>query len=121
MMAQVNPILAGLTCRCPSCGKGPLFSGFLLVSEQCRACGYDLRAADSGDGPAVFVILIVGFLVCFAALAVEIAIRPAIWIHLVVWLPLTAILVLALLRPVKGIMLALQFHHNASAAGHGDL
>jgi uncharacterized protein (DUF983 family) len=120
-MTQVNPILSGLACRCPNCGKGKLFDGFLAVSARCDACGYDLRAADSGDGPAVFVILIVGFVVCFAALAVEIAVRPPIWLHLIIWLPLTAILVLALVRPVKGVMLALQFHHKASAGGRDDL
>jgi uncharacterized protein (DUF983 family) len=117
----VNPILAGLTGRCPKCGKGALFQGFVTVSPRCSACGFDLGAADSGDGPAVFIILLVGMIVCFAALVTEVAIRPPIWVHLVIWLPLTAILVLALMRPFKGVMLALQFHHKASEAGHGDL
>lgn len=120
-MAGVNPILAGLACRCPNCGKGPLFAGFLTVSPRCASCGFDLAAADSGDGPAVFIILVVGMVVCFAALVTEVAVRPPIWVHLVLWLPLTAILTLALLRPFKGVMLALQFHHKASQARHGDL
>jgi uncharacterized protein (DUF983 family) len=120
-MAGVNPILAGLACHCPNCGEGPLFEGFLTVSPRCEACGFDLRAADSGDGPAVFIILIVGMVVCFGALVTEVVYHPPIWVHLVVWLPLAAILVLALLRPAKGVMLALQFHHKASEAGHGDL
>ncbi len=62
--------------------------------------------ADTGEGPAVFVILIVGFIVVFAALFTEIAFRPPIWLHLVLWLPLAAILSIALLRPAKGLMLA---------------
>ena len=68
-MAAPNPVLAGLACRCPNCGEGPLFAGFLKVSPRCEACGLDLAKADSGDGPAVFVILIAGFVVAFGALS----------------------------------------------------
>jgi uncharacterized protein (DUF983 family) len=120
-MASVNPIVAGLACRCPNCGEGALFDGYLTVSPRCEACGQDLRAADSGDGPAVFIVLIVGVVVCFGALITEVTIHPPIWVHLIIWLPLTAILTLALLRPFKGVMLALQFHHKASEARNGDL
>jgi uncharacterized protein (DUF983 family) len=120
MTAGVSPVLAGLACRCPNCGKGPLFSGFLTVRERCDICGKDLRAADSGDGPAVFIILIVGFLVSFAALVTEVAVHPPVWLHLIVWLPLTLFLCLALLRPFKGVMLALQFANKASEAGRRD-
>jgi uncharacterized protein (DUF983 family) len=80
-----------------------------------------LSAADSGDGPAVFIVLVVGVVVCFSALVTEIAFHPPVWVHLVIWLPLAAILVLALLRPFKGVMLAMQFHHKASEAGHDDV
>ncbi len=120
-MAGVNPVLAGLACRCPKCGKGRLFAGFLKVSPRCDVCGLDLAAADSGDGPAVFIILIVGVIVCFGALITEITISPPVWVHLVIWLPLTAILVLALVRPFKGVMLAMQFHHRASEVRNEDL
>lgn len=121
MSGKVNPVLAGLTCRCPKCGVGPLFSGFLTVSERCEACGLDLRAADSGDGPAVFIILIVGCLMGFGALILEVEVHPPVWVHMIIWLPLTAFLCLALLRPFKGVMLAMQFHHRASEAGGGDV
>jgi uncharacterized protein (DUF983 family) len=114
----VNPVAAGLACRCPNCGEGPLFSGFLKVADRCEACGFDLKKADSGDGPAVFVILIVGFLVCFAMLFTEIAVHPPIWVHLVLWLPLGGILCLLLLRPFKGVLIALQFHHKAEEGRH---
>ena len=110
-------MLAGLACRCPNCGEGPLFDGFLKVADRCEACGFDLKRADSGDGPAVFVILIGGFLVCFAALFTEVAFHPPIWLHLVLWLPLSAIVCLGLLRPFKGVLIALQFHHRARQAG----
>lgn len=117
-MERPNPLLAGLRCRCPNCGEGRLFKGFLTVAPACEACGYDLSKADSGDGPAVFVILIAGFLCAFAMLFVEMAYKPPIWVHLVVFLPLTLAVCLGLLRPLKGAMLAAQFTNNASEARH---
>jgi uncharacterized protein (DUF983 family) len=119
-VAGVNPISAGLACRCPNCGEGALFDGFLKVSPRCEACGFDLHKADSGDGPAVFIVLIVGMVVCAAALVTEINFHPPIWLHLVLWLPLSGILSMVLIRPFKGVMLALQFHHRASEARHGE-
>ena len=116
-MSAPHPLLAGAAGRCPNCGEGWLFEGFLKVSPRCEACGFDLSAADSGDGPAVFVILIGGFLVAFAALFTEVAFRPPIWVHLVIWLPATLIVCLALLRPFKGLMIAAQFANKASEAG----
>ena len=113
-MAGINPVVAGILCRCPNCGEGPLFEGFLKVSPRCEACGYDLQAADSGDGPAVFIILVVGFISCFGILITEVSLQPPIWVLLVTWLPIGAILTLALLRPFKGVMLAMQFHNKAS-------
>lgn len=76
------------------------------MSPVCSVCRWPLVEADTGEGPAVFVILIVGFIVVFAALFTEIAFRPPIWLHLVLWLPLATLLSLALLRPAKGLMLA---------------
>ena len=116
-----NPFLAGFAGRCPNCGEGPLFDGFLKVSPRCEACGFELARADSGDGPAVFVIMIVGFIVAFSALFTEIAVHPPIWLHLIIWLPLAAILCLGLLRPAKGLMIAAQFRNKASQAGRDDV
>ena len=113
-MADVNPFVAGILCRCPNCGEGPLFDGYLKVSPRCEACGYDLRAADSGDGPAVFIILVVGFIACFGILVTEVSLQPPIWVVLITWLPISVILVLVLLRPFKGVMLAMQFRNKAS-------
>lgn len=121
MSAGVNPVLAGLACRCPKCGEGALFSGFLTVHPECEACGFDLRSADSGEGPAVFIILIVGCLVGFSALITEVALHPPVWVHLLLWLPLALILCLALLRPFKGVMVAIQYRHKASEAGRHDV
>lgn len=106
-------ILAGLAGRCPSCGKGALFDGFLRLRSACAHCGADFSKADTGDGPAVFVILIVGFLVVPAALAVELAFQPPYWLHAVLWLPLATILCLAGLRLTKGVLFTLQWAHKA--------
>jgi uncharacterized protein (DUF983 family) len=115
-----NPFLAGLTGRCPNCGGGSLFSGFLRVRPRCPACGLDLARSDSGDGPVVFIILIVGALACCGALVTEVAVRPPVWVNLLVWLPAAAVLSLALLRPLKGVMIALQLHNKASEPRHGE-
>jgi uncharacterized protein (DUF983 family) len=115
-MAQVNPLLAGARGRCPNCGEGLLFEGFLKVSSHCEACGYDLAKADSGDGPAVFVILIAGFIVAFGALFTEVAWKPPVWVTLIIWMPATLLISLALLRPMKGLMLGAQFKNKASEA-----
>ena len=109
-----DPFLWGALGRCPKCGKGPLFQGFLTLSPRCPACAFPLGEADSGDGPAVFVIMIVGFVIVFGALFTEVAYHPPIWFHLIVWLPLGAILCLALLRPLKGLMVAAQIRNKAS-------
>jgi len=117
-MSSPNPLLAGLRGRCPNCGEGRLFQGFLKVAPSCDACGYDLAKADSGDGPAVFVILIAGFLCAFAMLFTEIVFAPRIWVHIVIFLPLTLGVCLGLLRPLKGVMLAAQFSNRAAQARH---
>jgi uncharacterized protein (DUF983 family) len=109
-----NPILAGLTCRCPRCGKSGMFAGFLSLKSRCEACGLDYGFVDAGDGPAVFVILFAGFVVVGAALVVEMLYAPPIWVHALLWLPLILITTLAPLRPIKGVLIALQYHHKAA-------
>ena len=116
-MAKPNPLLAGAIGRCPNCGEGQLFEGFLRVSRACKACGFDLAAADSGDGPAVFVILIAGLIAAFGALFTMVATRSVV-LTLAIWLPMTLVIVLGLLRPMKGLMLAAQFMNKASQARH---
>ena len=115
-MSKPNPLLSGAAGRCPNCGEGHLFEGFLKVAPVCEACGFDLAKADSGDGPAVFVILIAGFIVAFGALFTEIAFRPPVWLTLLIWMPMTLIISLLLLRPFKGVMLAAQFMNKAAEA-----
>ncbi|MHB8885886.1 MAG: DUF983 domain-containing protein [Methylovirgula sp.] len=108
-----SPYVAGLRGRCPRCGRGPMFTGLLTLVPHCKSCGLDFSFADAGDGPAVFVTLIGGFLVLGAALWTELAFEPPFWVHLVVFLPLTAIVCVGLLRPTKGLLVALQYHNKA--------
>ncbi|MCA0401692.1 MAG: DUF983 domain-containing protein [Proteobacteria bacterium] len=110
---QADPVSAGLGGRCPRCGEGRLFEGFLTLAPSCRHCGLDYRFADSGDGPAVFVILIAGFIIVGLLLWTEVTYEPPIWVHLVIFLPLTLIICLAMLRPLKGLLIALQYRNKA--------
>jgi uncharacterized protein (DUF983 family) len=110
---KVSPWVAGLLCRCPRCGKGPLFDGFLSLAKRCRVCGLDYSFADSGDGPAVFIMLIVGFIVTGAALIVEVLYSPPYWVHAALWIPLAIGLPLLILRPFKATLIALQYANKA--------
>lgn len=112
--AAVSPAMAGLACRCPRCGKGHLFQGFLAPRPRCEACGLDYSFADAGDGPAIFVILLGGFVVVFAALMVEFLYRPPYWLHAVLWGPLILLVTLLPLRVIKGLLIAMQYHHKAA-------
>jgi uncharacterized protein (DUF983 family) len=86
--------------RCPRCGEGRLFDGFLGIAKRCEACGLDYSFADSGDGPAVFIIMIVGFVVVGLALFVEFSFAPPYWVHVILWVPLVLGLSIVLLRPL---------------------
>ena len=111
----VSPILAGLRCRCPRCGRGAVFTAALGlgVVARCSKCGLDLARVDPGDGPAVFAIMILGFLILGGALLVEFKLHPPLWLHLVLWPPITLFVALGLLRPLKALLIALQYHHKA--------
>ena len=111
--APIDPYTAGIHGRCPRCGEGRLFDGFLKLGKRCANCGLDYDFADAGDGPAVFVILIGGAIVVFAALMTEVVYQPPYWVHAVLWLPLVLLLTLGPLRPTKGLLIALQYHHKA--------
>jgi uncharacterized protein (DUF983 family) len=106
--------LRGIACRCPRCGRGKLYSGFLTLRPDCEACGLDYAFIDSGDGPAVFVIMIAGAIVVTAALITEVKYQPPFWLHAALWLPLTLVVTLWPLRAIKSLLIALQFHHKAA-------
>ena len=112
--APVSPVAAGLACRCPRCGRGKLFRGFLDVAPRCEACGLDYSFIDAGDGPAVFVILFGGFIVVALAFWVEATYEPPLWLHAVLWIPAILVVTLGLLRPFKGILVAFQYRNKAA-------
>lgn len=106
-------MMSGITGHCPACGQGKLYSGYLALAPRCDVCGLDYSFADSGDGPAVFVVLVTGFIVTGAALFTEVAYAPPYWVHALLWGPLAIILPLLLLRSFKGAMIAVQYRHKA--------
>jgi len=111
---------AGLACRCPRCGHGRLFRGLLTVAERCAVCGLDLSPHDSGDGPAVFVIFILGAVVVPLALLLEVYAEPPMWLHLVIWPPGIIAMAIALLRPMKATLVAYHYknlRHEYDATG----
>jgi uncharacterized protein (DUF983 family) len=108
-----STLWAGIAGRCPSCRRGKLYSGYLTLAPKCDSCGLDYGFADSGDGPAVFVILVTGFVVTGLALITEVRYAPPYWLHAALWGPLAILLPLLLLRSFKGALIALQFRHKA--------
>ena len=106
--------LRGIACRCPRCGKGKLYAGFLNLRPNCEACGLDYAFIDAGDGPAIFIIMLAGAIVVTAALIVEIKYQPPFWLHAALWLPLILATTLLPLRSMKSLLIALQFHHKAA-------
>ncbi len=108
-----SPFRTGLLGRCPRCGQGRLFVRFLDLREACDVCGLSFAFADTGDGPSFFVGLIGGFIVLGAALWTELVYEPPFWVHVVIFLPLTFIVCIGLLRPLKGLLVALQFRNKA--------
>ncbi len=110
---QLSPYSTGLAGRCPRCGDGALFAGFLTIAPRCEACGLDLAFADSGDGPAIFVMLIAGAIVLGGALVIEALWEPPIWVHLAATTPFALIVCLGMLRPLKGVLVSLQYRNKA--------
>lgn len=109
----VDPVSSGIRGRCPRCGQGKLFDGYLTPDSSCSQCDLDYGFADAGDGPAVFVILLIGFLVVGLALWVETSYGPPIWVHMLIWIPLATVLCLSLLRALKGVLINMQYKNSA--------
>ena len=113
----VDPIKAGLGGRCPRCGEGRMFSGMLSLPKHCAVCDLDYSFADSGDGPAIFVILIVGGIVVALAAWLE-SLGAPFWLHFVLWPPIITVLSIIALRWMKGVLVAQQY---ATSAAEGRL
>lgn len=110
----LQSVLRGLACKCPRCGRGKLYAGFLTLRPNCEHCGLDYAFIDVGDGAAVFIIMIAGAIVVASALIVEVKYQPPFWVHAALWLPLILVTTLLPLRSMKALLIALQFHHKAS-------
>ena len=109
----LSPTSTGMAGRCPRCGEGKMFKGFITIADTCDHCGLDYKFADAGDGPAIFVMLIAGFIIVGAALWLEVSYEPPMWVYFVIFLPLTLIVCLGMLRPLKGVLVALQYANKA--------
>ena len=116
----ISPFRAGVAARCPRCGDGKLFRGYLDVAERCEACGLDFSQQNSGDGAAFFIILIFGFVVVGLALAAERIFQPPMWLHLMMWFPLILGGSMGLLRPFKATLIALQYKHRVEFESDHD-
>ena len=112
-MTGPSVVRASLLGRCPRCGQGRLFDGYLTIAPSCTVCGQDFRAFDVGDGAAALVILVVGAIVCGLALWTEFTFQPPLWVHAVLWAPLIALLTVVFLRLTKSALLVLQYRHKA--------
>ncbi|HCL64407.1 MAG TPA: hypothetical protein DIC56_06070 [Rhizobium sp.] len=110
----VDPVKAALGACCPRCGQGKLFGGLTKIRPRCQNCGLDFSFADSGDGPAVFVIMIADFIVVGLAVWTEINFSPPVWVHFLLWGPLAVGLSLWLLRTIKALLIVLQYKNKAS-------
>lgn len=102
-------LLRGAMLKCPACGVGALFTRYLKVADHCPHCGEPLYHHRADDAPAYFTIVIVGHIIVSLVLAVEMAFRPPLWLHAVIWLPLTIVVALAVLAPIKGSLVSLQW------------
>ncbi len=121
MTARPSAWMAGLTLRCPQCGQGEVFQGYLKFRDTCRACSADFRAADAGDGPAVFVILIVGAIVAPLLFILQFGLDLPGWLALTLTMVAAIALCLALLPPFKSVLFALQWKHKAREATFEDI
>ena len=116
-----SPITTGLSGRCPNCGEGALFSGFLEFHKDCAACGISYESEDAGDGPAVFVIFIVGIFIVPLVLLFHFATNAPSWLTFVIWTPIIILICLFLLRMMRGILFNIQYVQKAKEATYRDI
>ncbi len=103
----------GMRGLCPRCGRGSLFTGLLTVNDECEVCHLSFLGHDAGDAPAVFGIFILGFLIVGLAVALELLVSPPLWVHAILWLPLTLVASVVILRPLKGMTIAAQYRYRS--------
>ena len=111
---RLSTLKTGLACRCPRCGKGALFQGYLTVRPACPECGLSYAFADPADGPAFFVMTAVGLVGMILLMAFDFIVHPPIWVHAVVTLPILVAMCMGCLRPFKAWLVAEQYVHKAA-------
>ena len=111
-VSEPSPLAAAIKGQCPRCGQGRLFDGWVRFAPRCGACGLDLDSFNVGDGPAAFLILLVGAVLTVLAVVVDQAASPPWWVHLV-WLPVGLALTVGGLRVAKAWLLAQEYRHRA--------
>lgn len=121
-VSEGQPALAQAALRglCPACGSRTLFAGWIRFAARCRVCGLDFERFNVGDGPAAFLTLLVGGLVTVLAIWLQLSVEPPFWVHILLWVPLTGVLVLAGLRVTKAALLVLEYNRKAGEAGRRD-
>lgn len=112
---------AALFALCPQCGEKTLFARGVRFAARCPACGLDYDSFNVGDGPAAFLTLLIGAAVTALAISVELAFRPPLWLHALMWVPVTTLAVVFGLRVAKAALLASEFHNRAKEAGSREL
>lgn len=113
--AAGEPPVAAVAFRglCPRCGARSLFSGLVQFADNCPSCGLDFTRFNVGDGPAAFLTLILGALLVGLAIALELTVQPPLWVHMLIWIPVTAVAVIAALRVCKAWLLAAEYRNKA--------
>ena len=114
-----RPLDVGLKGLCPRCGAPTLFAGMLRFADRCSACGLDISSFNVGDGPAAFLTLILGTIVVIMAITVELTLSPPLWLHMLIWIPVTLAGTIGTLRLTKGALLAAEYR-NAAREGKID-
>lgn len=114
MLPDAGPVRTALACACPRCGQGKLYASTydLTVVDHCPTCGLDLAKNDSADGPAVFLIFILGFLLVPLALLTDHFFSPPLWVHIILWGIVGLGIILLSLKPLKAYIIALQYKHR---------
>lgn len=112
---------AALFGLCPQCGAKTMFAGPARFADRCANCGLDYSGFNVGDGPAALLTMFIGALIIVLAIITDIAVRPPFWVHVIIWVPVTAAMTLISLRVAKGALLVAEYRNRAREAGRGDL
>ena len=115
--ARIAPLGTAVLGRCPRCGQGKLFNGLLAIRERCEVCGLDLQGADTGDGAAALVIMVLGAIVVGLAFWVEVRFSPPLWVQAVLWPLVTIPAAILMMRLLKAGLVWSQYRNRASEMG----